>query len=395
MPLFTIITAVYNNKIYVPYAIESVLGQECYDYEYIIVDDGSTDGTSELVDSYAKNNKQIKVIHQTNQWIYASFNNGIANAKGRYVYILNSDDRLREGILKTASEKIKKYYYPDVIFTKVLLHKCDAEQNITSYDYMNVEGTYLTDFYMGNKKEVRTEWFELYMSELARNQANFYKRELMIKHKFRNDVYGADTFFNLEVASDIETALVIKEPAYDFFEYDKEGMNTSVGKYFEYEHKMYNDIFHQCLYNLCNWDEYDKEKYLALCKQRLRGLTHEIRGLNTKNCSLNITEKIQKVIMEYLDEIVIECVKFADAWEELDARVLSGLREIFENEDRKDIENSQVYFIYELLEALLRYEKDEEDYQMIKKAIDHPLNPYHIGSVFYRKLMQTGNHMDD
>ena len=117
MPLFTIITAVYNNTTYIHHALQSVLQQDFEDYEYIIVDDGSTDGTSELLDEYERTYEQIQVIHQENQWIYASFNNGIAKAKGKYIYILNSDDRLRDGILKTAAEKIEKYQYPDVIFT--------------------------------------------------------------------------------------------------------------------------------------------------------------------------------------------------------------------------------------------------------------------------------------
>lgn len=259
MPLFTIITAVYNNTTYIHHALQSVLQQDFEDYEYIIVDDGSTDGTSELLDEYERTYEQIQVIHQENQWIYASFNNGIAKAKGKYIYILNSDDRLRDGILKTAAEKIEKYQYPDVIFTKVLLHKCDADQNITVYDYTHVEETYPEDLDIRGKEAVRAAWFDLFMSELARNQANFYKRELMVEHEFRNDVYGADAFFNIEVASELTSAVVLKETAYDFFEYDKEGMNTSEGKYFDYEHKMYNDIFHQCLYNLLHWNQYDPE----------------------------------------------------------------------------------------------------------------------------------------
>ncbi len=389
MPLFTIITAVYNNTTYIHHALQSVLQQDFEDYEYIIVDDGSTDGTSELLDEYERTYEQIQVIHQENQWIYASFNNGIAKAKGKYIYILNSDDRLRDGILKTAAEKIEKYQYPDVIFTKVLLHKCDADQNITVYDYTHVEETYPEDLDIRGKEAVRAAWFDLFMSELARNQANFYKRELMVEHEFRNDVYGADAFFNIEVASELTSAVVLKETAYDFFEYDKEGMNTSEGKYFDYEHKMYNDIFHQCLYNLLHWNQYDPEKYLALCRQRLRGLTHEIRGLNTKSCPLSLQEKLKKVFTEYLDEVVKECVKYADAGEELEARVLSGVRELLSGADVRDIEGSQVYFIYELLESLLRYEKEEADYRIIQEAISHPLNPFHIGSVFYQKLTKA------
>mgnify|MGYP007025264718 CR=1 FL=1 len=82
-------------------------------------------------------------------------------------------------------------------------------------------------------------------------------------------------------------------------------------------------------------------------------------------------------------------MKYADAGEELEARVLSGVRELLSGADVRDIEGSQVYFIYELLESLLRYEKEEADYRIIQEAISHPLNPFHIGSVFYQKLTKA------
>ena len=82
MPLISIITPVYNKEKYVANAIESVLSQSFDAFEYIIIDDGSTDASPAIVDEYAKKDNRIKVIHQQNQWIYASFNNGIREASG-------------------------------------------------------------------------------------------------------------------------------------------------------------------------------------------------------------------------------------------------------------------------------------------------------------------------
>ena len=48
-----------------------------------------------------------------------------------------------------------------------------------------------------------------------------------------------------------------------------------------------------------------------------------------------------------------------------------------------------MYFVYELLESLLRYEKEEEDFKKIEAAISNPLNPAHIGKVFYDNLMKS------
>ena len=99
--MFSIIMPVYNNEIYFPLAVASILQQDYTDFELIIVDDGSTDGTPELADAFAASDRRIRVIHQKNQWIYASFNNGIRQASGDYIYIVNSDDRLMPGDRKS------------------------------------------------------------------------------------------------------------------------------------------------------------------------------------------------------------------------------------------------------------------------------------------------------
>lgn len=91
-PLISIITAVYNNERYIRNVAESVLNQDFKDIEYIIVDDGSTDKTPQIIDEIASKDARVKVIHQKNQWIFASYNNGVKAASGKYFYIINSDD---------------------------------------------------------------------------------------------------------------------------------------------------------------------------------------------------------------------------------------------------------------------------------------------------------------
>ena len=94
MTKFSIIMPVYNNERYFPLAVESIEKQDYDHYELIIIDDGSTDKTGDIADALSKNNLHIKVVHQENQWIYSSCNNGLALAPGDYIFILNSDDRL-------------------------------------------------------------------------------------------------------------------------------------------------------------------------------------------------------------------------------------------------------------------------------------------------------------
>ncbi|MFN5786662.1 MAG: glycosyltransferase family 2 protein [Flavobacteriia bacterium] len=90
MPFFSIILPTYNRAHFLPKAIESVLTQTFEDWEMIIVDDGSTDNTYEIVLSY--NDPRVRYIYQENQERSAARNNGIDQATGDYICFLDSDD---------------------------------------------------------------------------------------------------------------------------------------------------------------------------------------------------------------------------------------------------------------------------------------------------------------
>lgn len=90
MPLFSIILPTYNRGHLLPKAIQSVINQTFPDWELIIVDDGSTDSTKELVGSYS--DKRIRYIYQENQERSTARNNGIENARGDFICFLDSDD---------------------------------------------------------------------------------------------------------------------------------------------------------------------------------------------------------------------------------------------------------------------------------------------------------------
>lgn len=387
MTKFSIIMPVYNNERYFPLAVESIEKQDYDHYELIIIDDGSTDKTGEIADALSKNNLHIKVVHQQNQWIYNSFNNGIALATGDYIFILNSDDRLMPGSLKLFERKIQEYH-PDIIWTKVLHHICDDKQNIIVYDSYNSNRNVTEEKFYSNKEEVRRAWPYFVSTRLAQDQANLYRRDIMQCHLFRNDVYAADTLYNISIADSINSALVLKEPLYYHYIYNKSSeMNASIGKYYSYAHGMFNEIFVQYKTLFEGWNLPEEDYGQVLYSRRLAYLTLEIRNLQDLNCSMSIDEKLYAIFWGYIDDVIQECVWKGDRKEELESRILSGARELLLKEHID--KDNKMYFVYELLESLLCYEKDEEDFKRMEKAINHPLNPMHIGNVFYNKLIQS------
>ena len=94
MPALSFIIPVYNVERWVPGCLESVVQQGFEDYEVILVDDGATDGSPQICDEYAARYPQIRVIHQENQGLSGARNTGIREAKGEYVYFVDSDDFL-------------------------------------------------------------------------------------------------------------------------------------------------------------------------------------------------------------------------------------------------------------------------------------------------------------
>jgi len=89
-PLFSVIIPTYNRERFIGRAIRSVLDQKCDDYELIVVDDGSTDRTRGIVQSFGR---QVRYIRQPNRGPSEARNAGIRAAKGRFIAFLDSDDR--------------------------------------------------------------------------------------------------------------------------------------------------------------------------------------------------------------------------------------------------------------------------------------------------------------
>lgn len=92
-PKISVLMSAYNSEKYVAEAIESILNQTFKDFEFIIVNDGSTDKTAEIIAQYAKSDKRIKFIdNKNNAGIVAALNQGLDFCNGEYVARMDSDD---------------------------------------------------------------------------------------------------------------------------------------------------------------------------------------------------------------------------------------------------------------------------------------------------------------
>ena len=104
-PFFSIVVPVYNSEKYLDELIASVLKQTYTDWELILVDDGSTDSSGDLCDSYTKNHS-VSVYHTENRGGMAARYYGIQRSKGEYILVADSDDRLTPNCLEASKEII-------------------------------------------------------------------------------------------------------------------------------------------------------------------------------------------------------------------------------------------------------------------------------------------------
>jgi len=92
-PKISVVMSVYNGEKYLREAIDSILNQTFGDFEFIIVDDGSTDKTAEIIDEYAKKDLRVKIIkNKNNIGLTKSLNKAIQETKGEYIARMDADD---------------------------------------------------------------------------------------------------------------------------------------------------------------------------------------------------------------------------------------------------------------------------------------------------------------
>ena len=136
MVKYSFVVPVYNTEKYLKKCLDSLVNQTFEDFEIIIVNDGSTDNSKNIIDDYLKKYKNIILLDQKNAGLSEARNNGVKKAKGKYLIFIDSDDYVEKDLLKNIDDNIE-----DV---DVLRYQIVTE-----------------DIYGNNKKEYKEEVFDV------------------------------------------------------------------------------------------------------------------------------------------------------------------------------------------------------------------------------------------
>lgn len=199
--LFSIVVPVYNVEQYLDSCIQSVLSQQFKDYEMILVDDGSNDGSEKICDKYANRYENIKVIHKKNEGPAIARNVGIRNAKGKYIIYLDSDDMLIEGALNKCNDLVLNNDY-DVFLGqkfKILFPAGTMEERVNESSFDELHKDILKNIIKYSPMSITYIWRNIYKTEFIKKNTIYFKENILC---------GEDMDWNTEIflkASKVKT----------------------------------------------------------------------------------------------------------------------------------------------------------------------------------------------
>lgn len=220
VPFFSIILPVYNVEKYLSRCIESILTQDFENYEILLIDDGSREPCAQLCEQWAKQNSKIRVIHKKNAGLGMARNTGLDNARGQYIFFIDSDDYILPGLLSAVWNRIYKNHSECVFYgferrnkkgKKVFELKPTPEKNY----YSNVEeikNQLLPDLIAKNPYSRKSA--NLIISAWNCAFSLSFLRDNNLRFVSEREFISEDVYFYIELFSHLKKATIIEEVYY-------------------------------------------------------------------------------------------------------------------------------------------------------------------------------------
>jgi glycosyltransferase involved in cell wall biosynthesis len=222
----TVIIPVYNSTEYLRRCIDSVLNQSFTDYEILLIDDGSTDGSGDVCDGYAKRYDRVRVIHQKHEGVSSACNCGIDNAHGNYLMFCDSDDYVEPDWIETLYREAQKH--PNsFVFSGFYKEEAGSTKSL------------LLSNQSGNSHIPITEYYYLYRSGFSAYRWNriFLREKVAGKIRFDENIsVGEDVLFNIEYLKTCDSFLYVDKPLYHWVNNGNNSLSRA------YHAKYYDDI---------------------------------------------------------------------------------------------------------------------------------------------------------
>ena len=273
--LISVIVPVYNIEMYLERCVRSIMNQTYKNIEILLVDDGSSDGSGEICERLAEEDKRIRVFHKENGGSSSARNLGIREAKGEYLGFIDSDDYIEPDMYELLAAAIVKY---------------DAPMAQISRDEMDEQGNRMPDVCVPPTEEMLITPQDMMMELLMHRGDCSYctrltHRTLFVERKFPEGKLNEDFYLLTHMMTDINRLVILPKQCYHVFY--RIGSNSRTK-----DKNDFSRVFTDIVENADMVMELVKEKYPELipvafrfgCFQRLDYLLHiPISQMNSEN----------------------------------------------------------------------------------------------------------------
>ena len=206
---YSVIIPVYNVEKYIDRCLKSIISQNYDDLEIIVIDNGSTDSSGSICDTYASEYSNISVYHIENHGVGAARNFGLSKARGEFIYFVDSDDYLVGNLFAEFEDKL----VPDLDLL-VFSYYNSFEQELTERNRtkkcLPYSGLY-------DKNDFIKIFTDLFLSDMLYTVWNkIYRREFLLENNLSFEQYelGEDVRFNLNVYRNVNKVYLSQDSYY-------------------------------------------------------------------------------------------------------------------------------------------------------------------------------------
>lgn len=223
-PLISVIVPVHNLEKYLVRCIESIIGQTYKNLEIILIDDGSTDTSGQIIDEFKKKDNRIKVIHKENGGESNARNTGLRMATGEYIAFCDCDDWMDLDMYETlAWELIQEnidmvasgWYKETDSSSQEIRNALPVDSRVFGREEL-LKYLYMRDSYRG----FAYMWDKLYKREILKDKDGNW---ILFHEDLR---LGGDVLYLAEVALNVKRAKYVDRAFYHYYQRDESGCHT-------------------------------------------------------------------------------------------------------------------------------------------------------------------------
>jgi glycosyltransferase involved in cell wall biosynthesis len=211
--LVTVIVPVYNSANYLPRCVDSILNQGYQEIEVILINDGSTDRSGEICDTYARDDFRVRAVHTQNRGVSSARNTGLKNSMGSFIFFVDSDDFIEENAVSALMQGYKHSQADLVVgaFNKINVGSTVSQIRDFSSDQLLTKESLVeyTIAYLQNPRQhqlLMSSWAKLFRSKIIRDRQVKFREELRI---------AEDVAFNFDYLNSAESVFFVNEVIYN------------------------------------------------------------------------------------------------------------------------------------------------------------------------------------